>query len=84
MRLGGFGTTLSKVFFVSFGQTLFNMALNSLSFSLRLSEKKEEFGLNFVDAVRLGQVFLGAAQSCFNIFCIMSVSDKTVCISQII
>ena len=43
MRLGGFGTTLSKVFFVSFGQTLFNMALNSLSFSLRLSAKKEEF-----------------------------------------
>ena len=72
MRLGGFGTTLSKVFFVSFGQTLFNMALNSLSFSLRLSAKEGRIlnivlGLNFVDAVRFGQVFLGAAQSCFNI-----------------
>lgn len=72
MRLGGFGTTLSNVFFVSFGQTLFNMALNSLSFSLRLSEKRRRnlnivLGLNFVDAVRLGQVFLAAAQSSFNI-----------------
>lgn len=57
---------------MSFGQTLFNMALNSLSFSLRLSEKRRRIlnivhGLNFVDAVRLGQVFLGAAKSCFNI-----------------